>query len=526
MAKTSYSLGLIRKIQKTLDDNWVITLFEDSRKQLWIGTEQGLHRLDRENGKIRRVPLRKDGKVIVDPVHAIKEDAERNLWIVTMTGGLYRLTTDGKNEWVEHFAYGEPFVNTSESLRLFDLIFSNTNELWLLTSAGVDRLNIQTRTIDHFPFPDREGIFDGNYSECSAVEDGTGKLLIHLHAQFYRLDTRKPKPQLQRFNTPASIVSEELRFLRRMSPLQGGAPLLSFSQRLALYDVESNELEFFRSQDGSATEDLFSVDIHVTYQDQQGNYWVGTAGQGLFLGQSGKSAYTFYEHETGNPNSLSKGPVRTIVEDEQGQIWVGIINQGLDVFSLDEQGYLQKELKESITPDPQEAAAINKVIKLVQGPENSIWLASNTGGLIRIDSTGKNLTNYLHQATNPNSISGNRIWALTADQEGYIWAGTWLDGLNRLDPMSGEVMNFRHIPDDPNSLISDNIRHLLFDEQGFLWIGTTDGLDRYDPHTMQFTHFQHEPENPGSLSENVVWAIYQDQGAKYLGRYGCRIESL
>ena len=495
---------------ETLDDNWVITLFEDSRQQLWIGTNQGLHRLDRENGKIRRVPLIKDKRTITNAVHAIREDQGGNLWIVTVTGGLYHLKSDRKYDQADHFAYGAPFINTSQSLRLFDLVYSNSNELWLLTSAGLDRLNIQTRTIDRFPFPNREAIFDGDFSGCSAIDYGNGSLLVQLQGQFYRLDTQDPKPQLQLFNTPADIVSKKIRFSRQLPPIQPGKPLLSLFRRLAFYDVEQNELEFFRGQDGSSIADLLSVAIHVTYQDRQGNYWIGTAGQGLFLGQSGKNAYTFYQKKAGGPNTLSNGPVRTIVEDGQGKIWVGIINRGLDVFSLDEHGFLQKELQESISPNPQEASAINKVIKLIQGPENSIWLASNTGGLLRIDSTRQNLTQYTHQATNPNSISADRIWALTTDQEGNIWAGTWLDGLNRLDPISGEITNFRHDPDDPNSLISDNIRYLLFDEQGFLWIGTTNGLDRYDPRTMQFTHFRNEPNNPGSLSENMVWAIYQD----------------
>jgi signal transduction histidine kinase/ligand-binding sensor domain-containing protein/DNA-binding response OmpR family regulator len=499
------------KDAETLDDNWVLTLFEDSRQQIWIGTKKGLHRLDRENGKIRRIPLWKEGKPVVNAVQAIREDPQGNLWIATLTGGLYRFTSDQNSEVAEHFAYGEPFVNNRESIRLFDLVDVNTKELWLLTSAGIDRLTFSTQEIDHYPFPAQDGLLAGDVGTYAAVDDGQGGLIVQKSSQFYRLDREKIHPRMQLLDIPIATDIEELRVTGRGGPKHQGKLLFSFARRLAFLDIERNELEYFRRQEGSATEELFSVDIHAVYWDRQGNCWVGTAGEGLYLGQSDQKAFTFYQHEQGNPASLSKGPVRTIVEDKEGRLWVGIINHGLDVFSLNKHGGLQKVQSPYINPRPAETAAINNVIKLIRGPEHSIWLASNTSGLLSMDSTGRPTTHYTHQSADPNAISGNRIWALTTDQQGYIWAGTWHNGLNRVDPESGEVVHFRHEATDSNSLISDEIRYLLCDEQGFLWIGTTDGVDRYDSRTGAFTHFQHQADESGSLSDNLVWSIYQDR---------------
>ncbi|MBI9083181.1 MAG: response regulator [Desulfobacterales bacterium] len=68
----------------TISDNTLVPLFEDSSGRLWIGTENGLNRYNRENGRFTRY-TRSDGYPW-DAVHSIGEDRQGNLWLGTNDG--------------------------------------------------------------------------------------------------------------------------------------------------------------------------------------------------------------------------------------------------------------------------------------------------------------------------------------------------------------------------------------------------------------------------------------------------------
>src|SRR5690606_10053782 len=59
-------------------------LFEDSRGNLWVGTGNGLARLDRKSGRFRRY-TRRDG-LSDNSVMDIQQDATGHLWIGTLNG--------------------------------------------------------------------------------------------------------------------------------------------------------------------------------------------------------------------------------------------------------------------------------------------------------------------------------------------------------------------------------------------------------------------------------------------------------
>ena len=68
----------------TISDNTLVPLFEDSSGRLWIGTENGLNRFNRENGRFTRYT--RTGGYPWDAVHSIGEDRQKNLWLGTNDG--------------------------------------------------------------------------------------------------------------------------------------------------------------------------------------------------------------------------------------------------------------------------------------------------------------------------------------------------------------------------------------------------------------------------------------------------------
>ncbi len=500
---------------QTLDNNWVRIIIEDSHQTLWMGTERGLNQLDRLTGTIERIPLYRDGKQISDIVKDIFEDTTGKVWIVTGKNGLFRLNRSKKQ--AEHFIYGQPFLNANESLRIFNLVHATENELWIATSAGIDRLDKNAKKIITYYFPDQDGLYKGEYDLIPGLSTPRGKIFATLEDKIYTLDTEAVSPQIEVFEIESSASKLGKSFTRSLLIDSHGVLSVPSFKNLSLIDSKTGEQQLMQGAK-QKEEDLFPDFVHTHFIDRQGNYWIGTAGSGLYMGRHHQEVFSLIENDQTDPNSIASGQVRSLLEDDQGNLWIGILNHGIEQFMYNVDNDLQKV--RSIIPDPTQnnSLASKRIIKLIEGSNNSIWIASNDQGLFRMDKGANQFQVYSHQAEDSTSISADRIWALAQDKGGDIWAGTWQDGLNRLNPRTGEITQYRREPQNPNSLSNDNIRYLLSGKEGKLWVGTEGGLNVFDSETSSFQHFRHDPENPNSLSNDMIWAIYQDsKGGLWIG---------
>src|SRR5678815_4943471 len=114
-----------------------------------------------------------------------------------------------------------------------------------------------------------------------------------------------------------------------------------------------------------------------------------------------------------------------------------------------------------------------------------MWVATHSG---LIQYNGVDFTIHTHDASNPNSLPGNKVQAICIDANGNIWAGT-IKGLSRFDPASGVFRNYAHIPGDSSSLSDDVVNAVMEDHEKNLWVATNKGVDRLDKTTGKFRHF-------------------------------------
>lgn len=497
---------------ETINDSWVISIYEDSQYNLWIGTKIGLNRLNRQTGKIERIPLLSKGQAVSASVNSIYEVSPGDLWLTTRYQGLYQLQKSPEDQgWkAEEFAYQSPESGRKSGLTTFNIPYATVDEVWMVNSAGVDRVKSATGTSIRYPFPDRQVSFQDEFDKIAGVYDGKRKIFTGIGDKLYVLDIKQEELVVEANALFASNTGVKTSITGKLI-VDGPSKLLMPSYRdWIVFDLENGIQEKIQSRE-QIDETLFRNSIHASFKDKQGNYWIGTAGSGLFLGQLRTSPFIFYQHDPSNPYSISKGQVRSLLEDEQGNVWIGIIFHGLDYLSKQESGFLVREKSLQAISGRSNALTSSKIIKLIAGEDKSIWVATNDNGLMQLDSAGRLLQTFTHNSDDPNSLSANRIWGLAKDKEGFIWAGTWQDGLNRIDPNTGSIKQFRHEPANANSLIHNNIRSLFIDREGILWIGTLGGLDRFDLGTKQFTHFKHNPADANSLSDNLIWSIFKDQ---------------
>ena len=132
-----------------------------------------------------------------------------------------------------------------------------------------------------------------------------------------------------------------------------------------------------------------------------------------------------------------------------------------------------------------------------------LWIATENGGLSRMDVQTEELTNFLYDKSNPNSIINNSIWSVYKDRQGRIWAGSFAKGLCVLDVMEDKI------PIYDASLESDLVNVIFLDSKDRMWIGTEDGLvlkDHSGSHRFRF-----DPKNKNSISSNAINCVYEDR---------------
>lgn len=159
------------------------------------------------------------------------------------------------------------------------------------------------------------------------------------------------------------------------------------------------------------------------------------------------------------------------------------------------------------------AQPLNSVWAVFQDQTGFIYLGTQEG-LVIFD--GYTYLRYVHEATDPHSISSNWVTQIFQDHRGTIWVGT-KEGLNRFNPEEGTFDVFKAQVGQPGQLSSNYIKGMVEDKEGHLWVGTRNGLNRFEPETETFSFFAHSQTEDSSL-ESLVTAIHCDQtGAIWIG---------
>ena len=84
--------------------------------------------------------------------------------------------------------------------------------------------------------------------------------------------------------------------------------------------------------------------VRAIFEDSRGNFWVGTAGDGLHTMDRTKGTFERHLYDPSHPDKLSRPPVKNtssyggvdhitfITEDNKGRIWIGTFEGGINVY--------------------------------------------------------------------------------------------------------------------------------------------------------------------------------------------------
>lgn len=101
-----------------------------------------------------------------------------------------------------------------------------------------------------------------------------------------------------------------------------------------------------------------------------------------------------------------------------------------------------------------------------------LWVGTDNAGVLRLIPRQLTLRNFVHEASQPASLSAGCVNAMYMQADGTLWVGTVEGGLNR---RQADGSSFVHYTTGNSGLTHNSVSALAADRDGRLWIGTWGG---------------------------------------------------
>lgn len=508
----------------TISNDFVVTLFFDSKQRLWVGTRDGLNLFDYKTHQFKRFyhSSENEQENSHNYVTAIAEDLEGNYWVGTAGGGLNRLDFDEQS--FQHFDAKQDSDVFSHVIT--DLLVDSKGTLWIgsggtrlvpsNTLGGVNYIERGSEVILPLPLNNTKQTAIKIRGVRSLFEDSLGNLWIGtLGSGVFKKDSESLQiSQLftedinsSTIDNPVTDFAEDLN-----GNIWFGTQLLGVHQ---ISKAQQNLVRF--SNEDKAFTNFASNDVVSLFVDQTGLLWAGTWNRGSYRLDFGSNQFKRYlqaefsAHRAGTATSAmaqikdnlywlaawemgllefdlnsgatkrypqitpqETGIVREVFVDSEGILWVGTDAQGMARF--DRKTGAVKFYKHE--PDNLSSISSNNVIKIVEGKDNQLWIATRGGGVNRFNKSTEEFFHYSHQPGNDNSLSSHSIGFLHFSQPRILWIASEYDGLDILDTASGKIISQYHYGSKKGGLCSTNINMIYEDSKGRIWIGTDKGVCR------------------------------------------------
>lgn len=397
----------------------ILTVYEDSRKNLWIGSNGGgLLRYKDGDFTLFQDSLLMKNNIIT----AVKEDKDGNIWIGTRSG-LVKLN-NGKFESFDN-------KNLLDNLNIYTLYFDKENNLWIGT-IGNGLIKYKDGKVTSYT--SRDGL--PSNSIRAILEDKEGRFWLGTDNGVLIKKERAFVPFTQDTFLLDGIINEII---------QDKAGTIWFGTDKGLTRYAKGKLTTVpkKLEWGNNT-------IQTIFPDESGNLWLGTYRYGIVLLKDGKfNNYTPIEGLSHN--------IVNVTYPEGDRVWVGTHN-GLSLIE-------ENEIKNFALGD---VTTGNRVRDIIKSHTGELWICTYDGLIKFEDSRIK------RKFTIKDGLSSNRLRVIEEDKKGNLWIGTQ-DGLNLFAHGTFKVF------DHTNGLENDFIMSLLSDRKDNLWIGTNGGgIYKYD----------------------------------------------
>ncbi len=462
----------------SLGDDLTFQLAADSAGFIWIGTSKGLDRYDPATNSFAhfRHDPKNNSSLGNDTVIVVFIDRSDNLWVGTNQG----LERFNRNTGVfKHYQHNDSDPSSLSSNYVRSIYEDHQGVIWIGTGI--------------FSYGERSE--DGGLSRFNPSTD---KFTRFIH---------DPKD-------PNSLETNKIRALFEDS--RGNFWVGSSGDGLHIMDRKKGTFTHFH-YDPTHPEHLSRPALasdpydHITFinEDKQGRIWIGSDLAGINIFDPISKITTHYG-TVGGDYSTPNVKKDTASGFSDINAWQALFAKDGTIWIVTRWSRFENYLygintnKKSIPFFPVSAIGSNS---FYNSSDSILWIGTDNG-LVRRNLKLKTDSVYLNNPKSKNSLTNKTINIIRIDEAGNMWLATEGGGLNKLNTHTNLFTNYRFDPGINNSLINDTIWSMRWDHNGKLWIGTINGLNKFDVLTGIFTHYPIMPINEHAID---ITCLSEDQ---------------
>jgi len=456
-------------VENGLSSSTVYWALQDNEGFIWFGTDAGVTRFD---GTTFRQYSTEDG-LSDDEVLKIYQDKKGRIWFLTFNGKLsYYL--DGEFHNTKNDTVLKKTISDSH---YHSFLEDSKGDLWFGTVRG----NVMTLHGDTVRHIKPVGGIEQRNKWSSIYETGKNEIdVINAHAwqRNVRDSTNgvnfevRPYSVILLFNVKAGeafalnengiikmnddkiewvIKNKNLsfRFVNQIS-CDGKSIWLSTSGKGCYFYKDY-------STGGEPEVLLKNKVICSTMKDREGNIWLCTAGEGVYMLPSNYASTRNYQLQDG----LTSDNLYSVTRDAKGGIWLGLSNGTLNrIFDNKITSY---DSRYPVTP-------YQRVLKIISDRDNNIWCVTDfAASMFRYDLNG---TYQKISLPMPNAYK-----SISEDKDGNILI-TYFFGVYQLK--REKIIKNDYFIEPLKGTDSVRTYHSFTDHRGIIWSSTSRGLSSFD----------------------------------------------
>lgn len=409
------------------------TIVEDGNGTIWVGSDNGLSKLNDNTGEIPRneftnyqhEPL-DENSLLSNPIKSLYVDSRNALWVGTYYGGinvynpgLYKFVPIRNKQWISSSLNNNNVTAFAED---------EDHNLWIGTDGG--GLSLLENAF--------QNIYANNYIQKPIRRGGD-----HLP---------ETKVKTLRFDQDGILW---------IGYWAGG---------LFSYEPASGIQQYYGPNDMSRSglEGIRILDIEI---DATNNVWVATFDKGVAcLNRVTGKFKNYFQNDSGD-FGIQGDRFNTILIDSQQRIWAGGDLGGLNLFNS------RKDCFERIEVD----SLLNRnisILSLTELQNGKILIGTVANGIITYNPTIREVQNYSEDS----GLLNNVVHASIEDDKGNIWVST-NQGVTVIYTDSGKIQNFTKNDGLQGNQFNNGSSTRL--SNGMILFGGTNGWNAFFPDNIK-----------------------------------------
>ncbi|HEY6977485.1 MAG TPA: two-component regulator propeller domain-containing protein [Chitinophagaceae bacterium] len=409
-------------------------------------------------------------------IGAITQDRYGYIWFAAQDAGcIYRY--DGYR--LLSFKQDSSNANSLGGTYPETIYADSTGIIWVgFFGTGLDAYNPSTNQFKHF----RHNINDvnslSNDSVTQILRDSKGRVWIATQNGLNKLDERTGK-FIHFYHNKDDSTSLSCNIIRALYEdrertlwIGTGFPFYPDNTEGGLnrMNADGTFKQFLHNPQDSRT--LLNNEVRSLFEDSHGNFWVGTAENGVHIMNRKDGTFKRFVYDPKNPDKLS-GPqynprlwfehITFITEDASGAIWMGTYASGITRYNP-ETKKVRRYLADNGFPDRNGWCAFTS-------SDGTLWISTNEPDLFRVNLIGRGVATV---------FTGNPVNCFYEDSAKTLWVGTDEKG----------ILQFNQTKTTMHQYSSSMVHSILPDNKNRLWLGTGDsGVLMFNKVSKHFSPF-------------------------------------